>query len=171
MGLKRRSRITAKLPEVSINITSLMDVLTVLLFFLVKSFSVTSASVDLPKDVRLPASVSDDQFEEGVTVALSKEALYFHNKPIIKLSNGHFKSDDLAGDRKTLIALKDILDRENAKRKSVFQGAGDLSFLPPGKIVIQSDKKLPFGVVKHLLHTATVAGYTDYQFVIQKEEN
>ena len=52
--LKKRKKREAL--EYTLNVTSLMDVLTVLLFFLIKSYSVSAAALQVPQGMRLPAS-------------------------------------------------------------------------------------------------------------------
>lgn len=148
----------------SLNITPLMDVLTVLLFFMVRLFSVNHTNIVAPDDLRLPASASQEQVEEGPTVVLSRGVLILDGQTLMTLKDGRFQSKDIAADQRTLTPLKAALDREYGKRMSIFKGV-DPNFLPPAKIIIQSDKRLPFGVMKHLLHTAAQAHYTDYQFV------
>jgi biopolymer transport protein ExbD len=161
--IKRKKR---HLPEQAMNITSLMDVLTVLLFFLIKSFSMTASQVEIPEDLRLPAAVSTDQFEEGLAVSLSKNSLVYHGQVLATLQNGRFKPADIGPDKRTILPLQQILDKENKKRMGIFKNAGNLSMLPPGKILIQSDKTLTFGTMKYLLHTASSANYGDFQFVV-----
>ena len=151
------------------NITSLMDVLTVLLFFLIKSFSMTASQVEIPAGIRVPAAVSQQQMEEGLAVSLSKEALIYQGQVIAKLNNGHFNPSDIGPDKRTILPLQQILDKENKKRMGIFKNAGNLSLLPPGKIIVQSDKQLTFGTMKYLLHTASYANYNDFQFVVQDD--
>lgn len=170
MSLKKKSGKKVKLPVFSMNITSLMDVLTVLLFFLVKSFSVSTTSVQIPEDMRLPSSVSEDKFEEGISVVLSKDVLMFDNQVIAKLENGRFRSSDIGSDQRTIVPLKKILEKEYSKRSGIMKSADNAAVLPPGKIIIQSDKRLTFGTLKYLLHTASHTNYNDMQFVVMNED-
>lgn len=152
--------------EIGLNITSLIDVLTVLLFFLVKSMSVTTSAVQPPPDIRLPAALSDSKVEEATAVSLSIHELRVNSQVILKLSNGHFDPAQIDSAQETIKALMAILTKERQKKLQLFKGAAGRQFLPPGKILIQADKNLPFSTMKFLLHTAAVAGYTDYQFVV-----
>lgn len=164
--IKKRHR---HLPEQNLNITSLMDVLSVLLFFLIKSFSMTASQIDIPDGIRVPAAVSQEQMEEGIAVSLSKDSLIFQGQVIAKLNNGRFNPSDIGSDRRTIVPLQAILDKENKKRMAIFKNAGSLSMLPPGKIIVQSDKNLTYGTMKYLLHTASYANYNDFQFVVEDD--
>lgn len=150
----------------TVNITSLMDVMTVLLFFLIKSFTVSSTTLTPPEGVRLPASTVEVPPEETVMVSISDREIRGDNHVLMTYSGGKFTAKDVGPDRLTLMPLQSFLAKQAKKRMAVYEGAGDTSLLPPGKLLIQADKALPFGTLKHVLHTATTAGYADYQFVV-----
>ncbi|MEW6056211.1 MAG: biopolymer transporter ExbD [Bdellovibrionota bacterium] len=169
MGLKRKNKPRVHLEEVPLNITALLDMMTVLLFFLIQSFMVSSMALTPPAGVRLPTSSKVAEPEETVVVALSAKELRGDNKLLTTLAEGKFKPYEIAPDHRTIIPLKEFLDKEQKKRLAVYKGAGDLSILPPGKLLIQADKEIPFGILKYVLHTATVTGYSDYQFVVVSE--
>lgn len=166
---KRNRRIN--LAPAEINITSLLDVLTVLLFFLIKSFAVSPAAIVPPEDLRLPASVIKDQMEESVTVVLTHNKLMMNEQVVMNVKDGQFNGADLGEDQRTIVKLHQMLVKEFEKKKALFEKAGGgTHMMPPGKILIQSDKRLKFKTVKLLLHTVASAGYTDYQFVVDSNE-
>jgi biopolymer transport protein ExbD len=167
--LKKRKERREQL-EFSLNVTSLMDVLTVLLFFLVKSYSVSQTALATPEGLRLPASVVKADLEETVSVSLTNKELRINNAVVATLVGGKFESKDLSKDGRVVLPLKTFLDSEYKKRNAVFNSAGMLDNLPPGRVMIQSDKDLSFGTVKFILHTAAVANYNDYEFVVQNPE-
>ena len=154
------------LPDSNVNITALLDVLTVLLFFLIKSMSVNSLYLEPPEGIRLPASSIKSEAEESVRVALSNEALSVDGKTIVKLKSAKFMPKDLGKDGRTIIPLKKLLEKQIKKKHSFYKDVGDIENLTTDKVIVQADKNLPFGLIKYLLHTVVVAGYTDYQFVV-----
>ena len=166
MSLIRRRSKKANLTDVNVNITALLDVMTVLLFFLIKSFTVSASALNVPKDMRLPSSITQVEAEEAVVLSLSNQFLRVNNQTIAILKSGRFSKRDLDSDGRTILPLKAFLDQQQAKRMSIYKGQGNLSFIPPGKLLIQSDKKLRFFSMKHLLHTASTSGYGDFQFVV-----
>jgi biopolymer transport protein ExbD len=162
---KKHNRI--RLPEAAVNITSLMDVLVVLLFFFITSFSMDASKVFPPEDIRLPASVSTQEPEESVVVSLSQNYLKVGDKTLIELKKGNYPVKAIADDKRSLAPLMKYLEKQMSKRRDLFKsGAAGLVALPPGKILIQADKEVPFKNLKYLLYTASVTGYTDYQFVV-----
>ncbi len=157
------------LPEAGVNITSLMDVLTTLLFFLITSFNVNSVTVDTPDKIQLPESVVKAQGEEAITVSLSKNGIWFGGQMVAKVSSFSFSPKDIADDKRTLIPLQNFLTKELKKKYAFFKDVGDLSKLPPNRIIIQADKEMPFSLVKLMLHTSAATGYADYQFIVVNE--
>lgn len=171
MGLLRKKRRKKEMLDLSLNITSLMDVLTVLLFFLLKSFSVASNTLTAPPGVRLPASEVKGKIEETVVVAMTSQGVLANSELVVKVDKGgRFLASDLGADQRTLMPLKKFLDVQFAKRNKIFGTEVDLTQLPPGRILFQADKELPFATLKHLLHTAAASGYSDYQFVVDNPE-
>lgn len=162
----------SKLPDQTLNINALMDVLTVLLFFLIKSFTVTSQSITIPDNVRMPSSiVKDEEIEDGMNVTLSHDQLILNNNVILKLRNGEFSAQDIGSDGRTITNLKTLLQKEFKKKQDVLKKAANSDETPAGKITIVSDKRLKFKTLKYLLHTASSSGYSDYQFVIMTEDD
>lgn len=169
--IKNKINKKLNLPEININIVALMDILTVLLFFLVKSFTVTSSTLTTADDIRLPTTIIDDKAKETITISLSKNELRFNNEILIKLKNGKFPASVIGSDSRTLLPLKKLLVKEDKKRRAVFAGMENSQFLPPGKILIQSDKDLPFKLLKYLLHTSATSGYKDFQFLVENKDS
>ncbi len=173
MSLKKNSRRINRreLPEMSLNMNALMDVLTVLLFFLLKSISMGAAEINTPKDLKLPIAISEDKAENAVTVSVSMDELRANDKTLSKLRKGRLAHNDLESDQRTVRALKEYLSKEMNKRMEVYRGSGNTGFLPDAKILIQADKNISFSTLKLILHTVAVVGYSSYEFVVTKESS
>ncbi len=157
--------------ELSLNITSLMDVLTVLLFFLLKSFSVTSNSLETPAGIRLPASVAVASLEEAVNLSYGKDGVRLDTALVVPAREGLWDGSAVDRDGRTLVALKKALEEMYAKRNLAMAKTVAPEDLPPGRILIQADREIPFAQVKHVLHTAALAGYSDFRFVVTNPED
>lgn len=165
---KKRKSKKGNLKLQEINITPLMDVLTVLLFFLIKIFTVNSMNLNVPDDVKLPESLSKDTPEESVTIVVSGTDIRTEEEVLLKYSKNTFNRSDIGEDGRTLTKVANYLKREMKKRNQIYEGNAAPENLPKGKIMIYSDKEVSFKVLKYLLHTATTTGYSDYQFLTTK---
>ena len=169
MALKKAKR--RPLPEMGLNITSLLDVLTVMIFFLIRTLTVSNQAFEVPEQLRLPAAITDSQAQEATVVALSRKDIRVNHDIILQLDKNHkFPSAEVAEDGRTLAKLKTRLEKERNKKKQLFLSKGGSEFIPPGKILIQADKDLPFETVKYMLYTVASSGYTDFQFVVENKE-
>ncbi len=167
MSKKRRP-----LQEMAINITPLMDVLTVLLFFLVKIFTISSMDLTSFEDVHLPTlPTAHYPPEEAVTLAIGTTQIKTADGVISQLTaKKDVTSSDLDEDGKTIKALLSYLQKQMDKRNEIFSNLEDKSLLPPGKLMLQVDKDIPFQLIKKVLYTAGQVGYKEFQLLSEKEE-
>jgi len=81
--LRRAIRLNDKAPEVNfLNITAMLDMMTIILVFLLKGMATSSASIPQSKDLTLPNSiVFSDPSQEGTSVVISKTQLLVGDDP------------------------------------------------------------------------------------------
>ncbi len=153
-----------------VNITSLMDVLTVLLFFLIMSSTVTSLQIQVPDGITLPSATLEETPKEAVKVALTPTAILVNDRPVLKLEKGRIPASALE-DERVVKALKVELEKEYKKSKDFFKDVADenASLLPSPPVLIQADKKTPFSILKLVYHTAAVTGFGEFQFVVTSD--
>jgi biopolymer transport protein ExbD len=145
-------------PKVSaLNLTSLMDVFTILVFFLVMN---SGSEVLDAGDLALPESVIDAKPTETVVINIGTEEVLVQGEPVVRVA------DLLAaggGDVVPIMTrLQELQDRViGVRTQAVAQSTA---------ITILADKSIPFAVVKQIMSTCTTQGYTRISLaVIQKE--
>jgi len=154
--IKRMSRNRTKITKM--NLTSLMDVFTILVFFLL----VNSGSVevlDAPKDVVLPESKVESKPRETVVIFVSPEEVLVQGQQAASV-DAILTAEEGATDRITarLAELK-----ENVVGPSTMAVAGSL------EVTILADKSVPFIVIKRIMSTCTGEGYENVSLaVLQK---
>src|SRR3954447_20252751 len=86
-ALRRAIRRNAHEPEINfLNITAMLDIMTIILVFLLKSLGESSNAIPQSDDLRLPTSVArTDPHQEGVTVTLSKTQILVGDQKILAL--------------------------------------------------------------------------------------
>ena len=154
--IKRMSRNRLKITKM--NLTSLMDVFTILVFFLL----VNSGSVELveaPKDVKLPESIEESKPRETVIVAVSPETVMVQGKLVAMV-------DDILNDDET--ALDPLAARLEELKESVI-GSATMTVAESQEVTILADKDVPFIVVRKVMSACTGEGYENVSLaVIQK---
>ncbi|MBT8067779.1 MAG: biopolymer transporter ExbD [Gammaproteobacteria bacterium] len=154
--MKRMKRNRVKIGKM--NLTSLMDVFTILVFFLL----VNSGSVEVmeaPKTVKLPESRVETKPRETVVIFVSPDEILVQGQAV------GFVGDVLDSDSPTLDA---ITARLGALKESVL-GPNTQAVAASREVTILADRSVPFGVVKKIMSTCTQGGYENVSLaVIQK---
>lgn len=154
--IKRMKRNRVKIGKM--NLTSLMDVFTILVFFLL----VNSGSVEImeaPKTVKLPESRVETKPRETVVIFVSPDEILVQGQAV------GFVGDVLDSDSPTLDA---IIARLDALKENVL-GPKTLAVAGSREVTILADRSVPFGVVRKIMSTCTQGGYENVSLaVIQK---
>ena len=79
--MKRMSRNRQAAPRM--NLTSLMDVFTILVFFLLVNSAQTEV-LETPKEIKLPASVVEDKPRETVVIFISPETVTVQGEAVVR---------------------------------------------------------------------------------------
>lgn len=85
--LRKAIRRNAHEPEINfLNITAMLDIMTIILVFLLKSLGESSNAIPQSDDLRLPTSITKtDPHQEGVTLTISKSQILVGDQKIIAL--------------------------------------------------------------------------------------
>ena len=154
--LKRMSRNRGKITKM--NLTSLMDVFTILVFFLL----VNSGSVeilDAPKEVQLPVSQVETKPRETVVIFVSPEEILVQGRSVGRVE------DVLTGE---LVPLDNVRARLTELKDNVI-GTSTMMVAATREVTILADKSVPFTVVRQIMSTCTSAGYENVSLaVVQK---
>jgi biopolymer transport protein ExbD len=154
--IKRMSRNRVKITKM--NLTSLMDVFTILVFFLL----VNSGSVEVveaPKDVKLPESMVESKPRETVVISISAEEVLVQGKLVAFV-------EDILNDTEN--AIEPINARLAELKESVI-GINTKTVAASQEVTILADRSVPFTVVKTVMSTCTAEGYENVSLaVVQK---
>lgn len=141
------------------NLTSLMDVFTILVFFLL----VNSGSVevlDAPKEVRLPESMAQEKPRETVVIFVSPDEVLVQGERVA------YTADILNSLGNASIAP--ITARLGELTQTVV-GPATNSVAKSHEVTILADKSVPFTVIKRIMTTCTAEGYGQVSLaVVQK---
>ncbi len=152
MARAKRNRMGA------LNLTSLMDVFTILVLYLLVNQSSVEV-VEPPKDIKLPDSVVESKPKQTVVMMVSEQEILIQGQPVATydevLNN---KSGVIDGVRVSLQKLK----------KNVI-GVNTEAVAKSNEVTIMAHRNIPFKVLRNLMASCTSAGYTTISLaVIQK---
>ncbi len=154
--IKRMGRNRLKLTKM--NLTSLMDVFTILVFFLL----VNSGSVEVveaPKDVKLPESVVQSKPRETVVISISAEEVLVQGQLVAYV-------EDILNEKESATGQ---INARLAELKNSVIGINTTAVAASQEVTILADRSVPFTVVKTVMSTCTAEGYENVSLaVIQK---
>ncbi len=154
--IKRMSRNRGKVAKM--NLTALMDVFTILVFFLL----VNSGSVEVmeaPKTVVLPESTVESKPRETVVIFVSEVEVIVQGKLVMQVAD----IIDSPG-----FTLEPIANRL-AELQGIVIGRSTQITAKSQEVTILADKAVPFNVVQKIMTTCTGQGYYQVSLaVIQK---
>ena len=159
---KNAHRFLDRLPRTGrLRMTSMMDILVVLLLFLLKSFVVEGEAMTPAPGVELPHSTSLDPPEESLVVAVDGNSILVGGEPVATL-HGMVPEDPL------LIAplarrLQSL--RHRSEEIALRQGAAEETRRPA---TVQADRDLPFHVLERVMFTLSESGYPDVSLAVIK---
>ncbi len=154
--MKRMARREKRPP--TLNLVSLMDVFTILVFFLLVNSS-SSDVLEPPKEIKLPDSVVETKPRETVVVLVTEQAIIVQGEPVALLK-------DIVDSKAQIVET--IKDRLLQQRKRVI-GVSTKTIAESKEVTILAHKTIPFKLLKKVMSSCTAAGYGKISLaVIQK---
>ncbi len=154
-----------------LGMNSLMDIMTILLIFLLKSFSNKADSIQMSNELQLPKSSDLLKLEQTVKVYVTKNNIIVEKDPKsreIKLQNQVVDDADMlngAPESHVITTLKDVLDEKAEYLKDLErQSNGKRKF--KGLITIIADKTTPYRVINDVVHTSMIAEFKKVKFAV-----
>ena len=130
------------------NLTSLMDVFTILVFFLLVN-SASTEILETPKRITLPDSVVEEKPRESVVIFVSPEEVTVQGEAVVLVS------DIVAADRQNIAPIAERLSELSGK----IIGINTQIVAESQEVTILADRSVPFSVVKKVMSTCTSQGY------------
>jgi biopolymer transport protein ExbD len=145
-----------------LNITSMTDMFTILLVFLLQSYSTSQVEINPIEGLRLPISSTDSNPVEGVRVSVSAKELKIGDRTIASLKDAEFSGADVdPHDSNFILPLfreLEKMSKENAA-KDISKGEKKLAEIDDGRILLQADQSLNYAVLRKVMYTASMAGF------------
>jgi biopolymer transport protein ExbD len=155
--IRRMMRNKSAVPK--LQLTSLMDVFTTLVFFLVLNSGSAIENLQQPRQIKLPESVVEQKPRETVVVIVGKDNVLVQGVVVARVA-------DIQATATVLI--EPIGMRLAELRKSVI-GLSTQAVAESHELTVLADKSVPFSVLKKVMATCTAQGYTRVSLaVVQK---
>ena len=136
-------------------LTSLIDVMTFLLVFLIKSFSVQGDVVTPSDNLQLPLSGTSKPPKPAASIEITTKSIMAEGKVLSSLS---------AADRADPLLIPGVFHWMSAQHARFSQTA------LPREVLIQADREIEYAYLKRVMYSCGKAGFSDFTILaIQKE--
>jgi len=142
-----------------LNVTPMVDMLTVFVIFLLMSFSATGEILYISKDITLPTAYHSGNLDRSPVIQISAAIVAFEGEGVMDTSA-------VSARWYPEWKLQPLYDRLDAAKKEWRERHPDGAF--GGEVIVQSDSKVPFEVIKLVMFTCAQAGYLNVSFAVQK---
>jgi len=141
-----------------LNLTSLMDVFTILVFFLLVNQSSVEV-IEPPKEIKLPDSVVEAKPRQTVTVLVSENTIMVQGEPVVSVADVL----ELKGEN-----IPPVEAKLQELRKNII-GINTATVAKSNEVTILADRQIPFKVLKKLMATCTSTGYTRISLAVTQK--
>ncbi|MEZ0391791.1 MAG: biopolymer transporter ExbD [Pseudobdellovibrionaceae bacterium] len=167
----------------ALNVTSMTDMFTIMLVFLLQTYTTSEVQVIPDKDQALPTSNSEANPVMALQISVTRTQLKIEDRVIASLQSDDFTRGDIDPNDtnfiKPLFAALEKAAKEEKERDAKYQanlaaGTPEMikdahgNLIPAGKpnpgildgkIIVKADQNLSYGVLRKVMYTASMAGF------------
>jgi len=154
---RRAERKSRNQTMVDMNLVSLIDVFTILIFFLLSSAGVEQAMPNT-KAVKLPQSTAEKAPKETLVVVVSAEEIVVEGRTVAMVKDVLAMADDAIPPLQAelqLLAQRQAVRSENRDAEKA--------------ITIMADKDIPYRLLRKVMVTGAKAGFSDVSFAVRRK--
>lgn len=156
-----RSRAKKFVPP-KLMITSMMDMFTIILIFLLFQFSEKPETIHMMEDIELPKSTAKMDHTETIKLVLTQNSLHINDDLIAQVRKGRIIGLNAQNPKASV--LYQMLEKQSAKAVEELDEKQ-----PKDHILLLCDKRHSFRTINDIVKTAALAGYPNFQFAVLKE--
>jgi biopolymer transport protein ExbD len=141
----------------TLNLTALMDIFTILVFFLMVNQS--EVEVQNSDDIKLPVSISENKPNEQVTIMVSHSDILVQGRAIVSTADAKLEKGE------QLPQLKKELDYL-ASRSPLPADQQEIG----RPITIMGDKGIPYALLKKVMNTSAKSGFNNISLAVEQKQ-
>ena len=153
---KRAERKTRNVSLVDLNLVSLIDIFTILIFFLLSSATEVE-TLPNSRAVRLPESTADTFPKETIVVSISGSEIVVDGRKVADVAEVMKTNDDVIPTLKAeleLLGKRQVIREKNQSLKAA--------------ITIMGDKDIPYRLLRKIMVTSAKANFSDVSFAVRQ---
>ena len=166
---RKRKAPRASAYKATLGMNSLMDIVTIILVYLLKSFAGNPVATPDP-NIKLPDSTAQLVPEEAATITISDNKIVVNDTAVAEVMEGKVDPNDKRdGPQGFFITpLYDALVEAADNEKKIAQYSPNKVF--KGIAIVIADKRTPYRLLSEVMYTAGQAEYGNFKFAVIKRE-
>ena len=145
-----------------LNLVPMMDIMTMLLVFLVKSFATEPDNININLSLRPPESSATVEMQNATKVTITADAIIVQDTEIVRL-----QTLKIAPGGRMLIPELRVALTEEADYLRALEERGGYPFT--GKLLVVAHESTPYSIVTSVLNTAGEARFGEYKLVVMQK--
>jgi biopolymer transport protein ExbD len=143
-----------------LNLTSMVDMLTILVVFLLQTFSASGELLTVQKNITLPEAQNYRDLEQAPIIAVSKESVTLDGRPVADAAE--LNQENTVDWKITKLHDELVTLKNNYK---LLHPSDEFK----GMVIVQADRMVDFKVVKKVMYSCAIAGYQNVNFAVQQK--
>ena len=155
---KRAERKERNKQQLDLNLVSLIDIFTILIFFLLSS-ATEIETLPNSRAVKLPESLADTHPKETIVVSISGSEIVVDGRKVADVAAVMKTTDDVIPALKAeleLLSKRQVIREKNQALKTA--------------VTIMGDKDIPYRLLRKVMYTSALADYSDVAFAVRRKD-
>jgi biopolymer transport protein ExbD len=152
-----------------IDITSLLDILTILLVFLLQSYNSSGVIINIPKGIELPKSASESINTFGVNIQVSKTQIWVDDTEVLNSETANQGPVFDEGKRRIVPLYNELVKIKETIKATEKKSPDAKKFSGIANLVVE--KSIKYDYLKRVMYTCAAAGFKEYKFVVMSNSN
>jgi biopolymer transport protein ExbD len=146
----------------SLNLTALVDMMTMLVVFLLMTFSATGEILMVQKGLTLPDAAQKEELKRAPIVCITADAITFNGEPMADPRS-------LASDTSLEWKIVELYERLKVEKQALeLSGNEDQKNSLRGLLILQADKTVDAKVLNRVMKTCYAAEYPNIMFAVNQ---
>ncbi len=155
-----RSKKHTTLYHEELNLTSMMDAMTIILLFLLKTFSTSDAIISPSSDLRLPYSLSTEAPHKDLTVSVTQDNILVSDNRVMTVSEINPNSN----------AIGPLFSELSRRATEAKQNEIDYGIPFNNEVIVVADENVPFQLLFKVIYTCGSSEYNKLRLLTIREK-
>jgi len=157
--------------SMSLNVMPMLDIFSILVTFLLMSYSTDPTNHDIDQNLELPDSVTLVSMDEVPSITVNKNEILVNTKKVITLQNGKIPQGNIQQGAAYPV-YQELVEIQKVNKAAAEQLRGSTDSekkAKPGEITIEMDRKHDFELLRRLMLAGQQAEFITFKLLVAKE--